>query len=98
MFTRQIVLCANKRIVLFTVKEIGPIAAVVMLLQQPRGRPARLCFEIALFSCSDLHVMARCINNFENSVGGVVDLFCWCVCFFVIVCLIIRFSLADSWQ
>ena len=39
--------------------------------------------------------MARCLKHFVNSVGGVVDLFCWCVCFFVMVCLIIQFSVVD---
>ena len=69
-----------------------------MRLQQQRGRPARLRIEIALFLRSDLYVMERYVNNFENSVGVVVDLSCWCACLFVIVCLIIQLSVADSWQ
>ena len=72
-------------------------ARVVLRLQQQRGRPARLRLEIVLFVCSNLHVMERYVNNFENSVGAEVDLSCWCACFFGIVCLIIQFSVADSW-
>ena len=56
-------------------------ARVLMRLQQQRGRPARLCLEIALFRRSDLHVMERYFNDFEKSMGVVVDPSCWCACF-----------------